>query len=524
MTKLQFCDKKYIEGTALTVLDSEEVGRKLGFKYLEQTSLRQSFLSCVKHFYPEHNPEELCRIKGIQVLEKPEESIAIHKTCETMGYGLVATKTIPQNTVVLEYLGKNLGFSPTIKDDAYVCSLAIGEEHPINAPWVSAKDEGNLARFACYLPDINPFKDYRIQTSNLNFEIIPGSDYRHGFLITKTDINPHDELGWDYGGHYNLGDKTVYYNLDTGKFIRTKGIASKPKHDSLELGKSPAHSDEEPIKFDADKAFMLKNDVVTFDALGTALLTGAALIEYAPVVNYCSNEIIAPLLPFGSSIISNDTIAFPNSNAFWVTSYFSLSFFGYLFITQHNYKKSVAYSVVDTVRYGIRLQISDMYQEAVETRVCNKLTVDDKSEHNLLQNCFNEVALNSVVNFAFSTPLLTKAGVAFSTSSTAILSAIACASSNNKITSPNSSFSGKIIPYIVDTAVISMIYKANFCTSLHIQEINIIQKTAFLMSVLAATDQIVKSVVEIIPNEFFEYIDSFLGFEEDSNQNGNVER
>jgi hypothetical protein len=44
------------------------------------------------------------------------------------------------------------------------------------------------------------------------------------------------------------------------------------------------------------------------------------------------------------------------------------------------------------------------------------------------------------------------------------------------------------------------------------------------MSVLAATDQIVKSVVEIIPNEFFDYIDSFLGFEEDSNQNGNVER
>lgn len=33
MTKLQFCDKKYTEGTALTVLDSEEVGRRLGFKY-----------------------------------------------------------------------------------------------------------------------------------------------------------------------------------------------------------------------------------------------------------------------------------------------------------------------------------------------------------------------------------------------------------------------------------------------------------------------------------------------------------
>ena len=514
MTKLQFCDKKYTEGTALTVLDSEEVGRRLGFKYLEQTSLRQSFLSCIKHFYPEHNPEELCRTRGIQVLEKPEESIAIHKTCETMGYGLVATKKIPQKTVALEYLGENLGFSPTMKDDTYVCSLSIGEEHPIDARWVSAKDEGNLARFACHLPDTNPFKDYRIKTSNLDFEIIPGCDSRHGFLITKTDVNPYDELGWDYGGNYNLGDKTVYYNLDTGKFIRAKVTASKPTHDSLELGENPTHRDEELIKFDVGKM-----SPAIFDTLGTVLLAAAALIEYAPIINYCAREIITPLLQFDTSFISNYTTSFPSSDAFWITSYFSLSFFGYLFITQHNYKKSVAYSVVDTMRYGVRLQISDMYKEAAETRIHNKLAVGDKSEHNLLQDCFNEVALNSVVNLAFSVPLLTKAGVAFSTSSTAALSAIACASSNNKITSPNSSFSWKIVPYIMDTAIIYMIYKANWGTLLHTPEINLIQKTAFLISALAATDQITKNIVEIAPNEFFEFIDSFLGFEENSTQN-----
>lgn len=272
----------------------------------------------------------------------------------------------------------------------------------------------------------------------------------------------------------------------------------------------------------AEKNFdgLKKND------LGIILLTGAELIEYAPIINYISKEIISPLIPLDTSFISDYFSVLPDNNAFWVTTHFSLTTSGYFLLTKSNPKISFYSKLIipisNSIGYAIRLNIADQYKEAAETRLNNKIIADSEDNYSLFADCFHEVALSSATAFIFSIPAaysFSPAGIvssAFSTFASATSSAMNCAASNSKIIAPDSSFSGKVIPYLADAAVaISLINKINFCTLYSLPEVAIaLKQTFFVLGSIVSTDQITKAIVEISPNSFFGYIDSCFGIEQ----------
>jgi polysaccharide pyruvyl transferase WcaK-like protein len=320
-----------------------------------------------------------------------------------------------------------------------------------------------------------------------------------------------------------LGSKEVVRYSDQAiydKLLRLTNEKLPSRLDDVKSLQGDSHLQTLCIRAEKNFDGLKKND------LGIIALTGAELIEYAPLINYLSKEIIAPLIPFNTSFISDYASVLPDNNAFWVTTHFSLTSLGYFLLTASNPKISfnakLIAPITSSIGYAVRLNIADQYKEAAETRLNNKIVADSEDEYSLFANCFNEIALSSTTAFIFSLPAafsFAPAGVAFSAFSTfasATSSAMNCAASNSKITAPDNSFSGKVIPYLADTAIaISLINKVNFCTLYSLPEVAIALKQAFfILGSVVSTDQITKAIVEISPNSFFEYIDSCFGIEQ----------
>jgi hypothetical protein len=218
-----------------TILGENEIFQKFQFKYMAEPPLKKSFQSCTEHLVKCTGGKVNTKLlNSIHVLDDPEESIAVHQTCKTMGHGLVALEFIRERTVICEYLGK-IGLHGAPEDGEYRLCLEDPMTNSINPQtlFVNAKEEGNLARFACHFPDEQPSHlKCRVKLANINLERFPGSDGRnHFFYITKADIKRGEELGWDYGGYYTMGENPVYYNVETQKFIREKRQPANNHHD-----------------------------------------------------------------------------------------------------------------------------------------------------------------------------------------------------------------------------------------------------------------------------------------------------
>jgi hypothetical protein len=221
-----FVDGKY-EGpqTQLTRLGYQQLLNKFGFKYIKsESTLEDAFRSCCNADDKIQALASLGLLPQHYILEDPE-SIVLHKTCEAMGYGLVARKEIPQNTVVFEYIGQ--GYSLESKDDSIYSTYVEDNTVPEGGIYISAKHYGNLARFVCHLPVEQPFPECEVWLANLRLVGMHGG---RAFLITLSTIKPGDELGFDYTKSASStseyfskkGILPIYCDAKTGKFFREK--------------------------------------------------------------------------------------------------------------------------------------------------------------------------------------------------------------------------------------------------------------------------------------------------------------
>ena len=137
-----FCDKHYDKTVVPTKLRVEDLNKKFGFEYMIAPSLRESFQSCVNYVSRQNS---IVSVPKLNILDNPEESIVIHKTCETMGWGLAAVAPIQKGTVVLEYLGEVSRINNWKPDSTYtVCLDDSGVNADIDkALFISALDKGN---------------------------------------------------------------------------------------------------------------------------------------------------------------------------------------------------------------------------------------------------------------------------------------------------------------------------------------------------------------------------------------------
>jgi hypothetical protein len=228
-----YCKEKY-DRAQVQLLSYEEVSSIFKFEYMPGPLLSESFWGCM-NYITRDNLANLREARAtFTVLNNPEETIVIHKICNTMGYGLVTTQALQDNTVILEVTGDIGRLCDLEKDHVYMILLDGGPYH--NSSWMSAKNKGNLARFACHLPNKQPSNvSVKVELANLSLERIPGPDRRsHLFLITKKTIQPGAELGWDYGEEYDFGPSgPVFINLETRKFIRRMMPASHSANNKL---------------------------------------------------------------------------------------------------------------------------------------------------------------------------------------------------------------------------------------------------------------------------------------------------
>lgn len=523
-----FCDKRYDVSLAPTKLSIQDVNERFGFSYITLPSLRESYESCINYVRALHPKAQIAMPN---ILDKPEENIIIHQTCKSMGWGLAAAVPIRAGTVVLEYLGNVGKISEIPIDTTYTLCL---DDSGINADvdkvlFTSALHRGNLARFACYLPDEQPFNNYRVKLANLDGELIPGPDGRnHLFYVAKADIEAGEELGWDYGGGYsNSLPNPIFYDEDKKIFFRKKSEESDFNHKELtqKVLQDKHYSEDKKVGkgYSQNKAF---NPEIA-NKIGIISLTGAELIEHAPLINYFLKEIIIPLTPFNTSFTLLNSINLPENNAFWVTAHFSLTSLGYYFLStvpnsNEGFTLKLIMPIAASTGYAVRLNIADQYKEATVARLNNKIATNSEDDDGLFVDCFNEVAFNAATAFIFSIPtaisFTSAAGVAFSAFSTfnsATLSTLNCAASNSKIIAPDDSFSGKVVPYLADIAVSAFLINKASCFQPEASTAAVILKQAFFfLSAVVSTDQITKATVELLPNNLFEYVDSYFGIEQ----------
>ncbi len=254
-------------------------------------------------------------------------------------------------------------------------------------------------------------------------------------------------------------------------------------------------------------------------------LTYAELLENSFLYKYFLKEIIIPTLPHNiASQIENLFSYLPHENSYWISVHFALSSFGYFLLSDPKYSLSTKFllPVINTLGYSSKLLTSEFYQNLAQDRITNVIINDNtNSNFNYFDNCFYEVTLGTSLSFIFSLPIslsfttVSTSYTILSTFSAFSYSALSCAASNKQIISPNTnSFSAKLIPYFDLSVSFFMINSFSFHSFYSLPEVYLnIKKASFIISAIVSADQMTKAAVEIAPNSFFEFIDSFLSFE-----------
>ena len=310
--------------------------------------------------------------------------------------------------------------------------------------------------------------------------------------------------------------------------------------DRLKLSFDSSHDSYTPrLKFLADKSEH------NFDGLkkhyfAISGLAISEIIELSPSLSYILDEIILPLTSLNTS--SKELFAFfPQSDYFWISSHFlinSISFASF-FSSFETYPKvsllnKILLPLSNTLGFATKLSISNILNKASSNRIeANLLSAPyEDQELSLFSECLAEVALSSFTSFIFSLPTalsFTSIGVSyvvFSTLSTTITSSLNCAASNKRLLHlENSSTTAGITPYIVDTVVaISMVNKLGavniFSTS---DAFLLIKKASFITSSIVITDQSTKAIIQLIPDEYFEYVDNLFNSVFSSNTDNHSE-
>lgn len=272
-----FYDGQYKPGYELNTLSINELFQRFNFRYIYTPSLKQHLISV---FGPHVENQT-------DILEEPEAHIAIHQTCKTMGYGLVAVKKIPAKTVVSEYLG-TLGSYDEVggdKEEYLACLTSTKDiqkygvqQVAASSLWVNAKNEGNLTRFACHMPDEQPIQGYRVKLANLDLMIAKGRCRNYALLVTKTDVEPGEELGFDYGEHFVNKISPVYYDLDRKKFFRV----SKEKKSSSPLPIAPLQNHESKASSeDLSTTALSSGNYIDYSYVCRALIVGVCAVVLA---------------------------------------------------------------------------------------------------------------------------------------------------------------------------------------------------------------------------------------------------
>ena len=198
MTSIFFYNGTYKSGNPLQRLTILEVQKEFGFQYME-SNLTETLENC-------RLPQWM---QSFKVLDEPEKYIAVHKTCSniSIGYGLVAKKAIPVQSIILDYLGKKEK-TDDIEDYTYSFNL-------LNGISINAKTQGNLARLSNHLPHSQPLlEETPVVLANVHAQIITCVDGNHVFFLAKKDIKIGEEIGWDYGSLYSWGDKRSLHYIN----------------------------------------------------------------------------------------------------------------------------------------------------------------------------------------------------------------------------------------------------------------------------------------------------------------------
>ena len=222
-------------GAPIEKIPFKDAQSKLGFKYID-SSLKESFLSCTAIF-PRIN-------ERFSLLANPESTLVVHEVAPQVGKGLTTRKPIPANKVIAEYVGQEIVRSNGLKVDGnynlyagfakehftnYIANIdkAKKTEQPalwkkfamfassafendskscqlkmvLNHSFIDAQNEGNLSRFASHMSDDSvKHKGYDTAEANLDIHYLPSNQGKlKAFLVTKRDIEAHEEFAFDYG-------------------------------------------------------------------------------------------------------------------------------------------------------------------------------------------------------------------------------------------------------------------------------------------------------------------------------------
>ena len=369
--------------------------------------------------------------------------------------------------------------SPSVTGGIYI----VGARHFGVVSFLKEQGQKNIKTIAAISHDID-------QPSNNQMNSI------HVLMKSNGRNSDIKELGIDPLTHCVIDIRSRNYN---DKFLEVYGKESTEK--AFEAKPLIEHTEDKTHDRNVHKVY---------ENIGSVSLVGAELIESAPLIKYLAKEIVCPLLSFDTTSIPNYTNIFPENNIFWVTAHFSFTSLGYFFFTLSNPELSNTYSyispIASTVGYAVRLNLNDQYNELAKARL-SALSEDSKDD----MSCFEEVTFSSAIAFAFSSiqqfGFKHSAYTAFTVGS---MSYANCIASNEKFTNPDSSFLGKVIPYVVDAAVlVSLVKNINFGNLDSFSSVAITaKKSSSILAALMFADIMTKSVVEIIPNDFLEFVDS----------------
>jgi hypothetical protein len=237
---LLFCNEKAQPGMVFDRLTAEEIKLKFGFGYMF-SSLNDSVQSCNRLGL---DPS----FSAFGTIDNPEDVLVVHKISDKIGWSLTTTVPIKNNTIILEYVGEDVNYDEIIYTNNTISfdpTYSLGRGLPsaiwksqidllstknltpgqmwlqlqdfyfkkdsectknLSSDWitVSAAKKGNIARFAMSLPEESPYPMFAdIKLANLIPHLQIGHDgQEHYFLVTTRDIEPFEELGFDYGEGY----------------------------------------------------------------------------------------------------------------------------------------------------------------------------------------------------------------------------------------------------------------------------------------------------------------------------------
>lgn len=155
------------------------------------------------------------------------DKLVFTKIADDIGWGIFSRENIPKNTLVAFYSG--------ILKSAKICN---DYEHliywdPIDSQLrfsIDAYSTGGTARFFNHLPmRIDPQQAQMLFRTSLNKRFAAGNLLKYcliynGFpiivFVTAVDINPGEQLGYDYGDSYRWNGKPFYFDT-IGRIIQT---------------------------------------------------------------------------------------------------------------------------------------------------------------------------------------------------------------------------------------------------------------------------------------------------------------